>query len=560
MNDWNDRLVDAALQELHGSKPPDLSARVLLAMQQGPRGQLPRVLPPAPRRPWLLVALLLAAILLGVAATSAATAWWPLRQPGSEDTVAVGLDVLAGRVDCVESGVARAVVAGGTQGPAFVARPGNRLLTPRGSSFRLQSFGLLVTEANTELEVRSMEFTKKGGVVAASSLTLAVAAGVVTWHSLTHTEAVSAGEVLRMQASNQAGSGDSAALVAENERLRQQLAAVTKQNEDLLAAVSRRDAMPAVQTPAPAEAPAPSEPALPAVSAAMAFSDPKYADALAKIDWTKIGEVTQEMGPLLTQLAEALAKEGAELPMDVAMKVTQLNSKLLEPVAALLAAGVPGFGPNGSYTHPLVVANSMASALAAAGHALTPAQQQQIEGLVRAFSAEGQSIADAQHEFPYEQLAAEIEMKDRFFKEVGSLLAPEQHGALYPAGATDYEGTSLFSTGVLTRAYAEPVQAKDATDFARIVGDKIGHELGLDDNAAAQVRAVLAQTASDPGLWRDPASPIETSQAHFLRTGRTQTALRAQVAWLRAIQQQVSLTAEQKKKLGKIRVQVPLPR
>ena len=63
-------------------------------------------------------------------------------------------------------------------------------------------------------------------------------------------------------------------------------------------------------------------------------------------------------------------------------------------------------------------------------------------------------------------------------------------------------------------------------------------------------------------MWNEPAAPIETSaQAHFLRAGRTQGALRAQVGWMRAIQQQLPLSEEQRRKLGKMqRVFVPLPR
>ena len=40
-NDWRDRAIDAALQEVHGGKVPDLSARVLLALHEHPRGPLP---------------------------------------------------------------------------------------------------------------------------------------------------------------------------------------------------------------------------------------------------------------------------------------------------------------------------------------------------------------------------------------------------------------------------------------------------------------------------------------------------------------------------------------
>ena len=152
-------------------------------------------------------------------------------------------------------------------------------------------------------------------------------------------------------------------------------------------------------------------------------------------------------------------------------------------------------------------------------------------------------------------------MKDRFYKEAGGLLAPDQHGALYPEGAAAHEGTSLYSTGVLMRVHAEPVPAKDAGDYARIVSNKLMEHLGLDEAAAARVRAVVARSVGNADLWRDPASPVETSQAHFLRTGRTKAAMRAQVEWMRALQREAGLTSDQLQKLRRSsRVLVPLPR
>jgi hypothetical protein len=274
-----------------------------------------------------------------------------------------------------------------------------------------------------------------------------------------------------------------------------------------------------------------------------------------------MGAATHEMGPVLAQLAEAMSKEGEEIPIDLAVKVNQLNGDILAQVPALLESGVPGFGPNGTFTHPLVVANTLASTLAAAGRELTPAQQQQIDGLVRAFSVEAETIAGDQAGSALERLHAETQMKDRFYREVGSLLGAEQHAAVFPEGARAYEGASLFDTGVLLRVHAVPVPAKDATEFARVVGNKLAEDLGLDDATTAQVRAVLAQAANAPELWRDPANAKERQPGHFLRSGRTSTALRHQLEWMRMLEQRVALTPEQRKKLAKMAaVMVPLPR
>lgn len=567
MNDWADRVVDSALQELHGSKPPDLSARIVMALHQTSPGQLPDVVPAlAPATPgrrlvwvWTLVAALLVAVGVGFAAGLLATEIAPrTAAPASVDSFVAWVEVACGRVECVVDGHVDAVGEPDGKPVPFLVAVGNRLVCAEPSTFVIGTFGALVAQANSQLEVRSMEFTKMHGVFAASSLTVAVVAGVVTWHALTRTETAAAGEMLRMEAGASGG-----ALAVENAQLKERLAALEQQNEALRAQAVQRDPAPPIVAPAavaPVEPPPPPPPPTTTEAWAALFSDPKFAEALAKLDWKTIGTVTSEMGPALAQLVAAMQKEGAEMPMDLAIKVSQLNMKLLEQVPAMMASGLPGFGPNGTYTHPLVVANTLASTLQAAGHALTPAQQQAVAGLVRVFSAESQSIAEAGREFDLEQLLAETEMKDRFFREISGQLQPEQAATIFPPGAGTHDGSSLFSSGLLTQVHAQPVQAKDAADFARIASGKLAEQLGLDEALTAQVKDVLTRAAAAPELWRDRADATETSQLRMMRAGRTQAALRQQLVWMRQVQQ-LPLTAEQRQKLAKMKnVLVPLPR
>ena len=74
------------------------------------------------------------------------------------------------------------------------------------------------------------------------------------------------------------------------------------------------------------------------------------------------------------------------------------------------------------------------------------------------------------------------------------------------------------------------------------------------------MRTLLEHHSAAPELWRDRAEHTETS-LHKMRSGRTRTALRHQLQWMRVLQQQVPLTAAQKKKLAAARfVLVPLPK
>lgn len=560
MNDPGDRWIDVALHELHGVRPPDLSARVLLALQEPAAGALPRLAPGrATRRPLQvpLAAFWLLAVLLG-----GSTAWIARSMGGGAPlpvAAPLAIDVLAGEVviESVGSGESQVLGLAPVPAPVHLER-GDRLRTAAASSFRLQPFGLLVTTASTVLEVQTMEVSLRAGVVAASSLTVAVVAGVVTWQTMANTGTAAAGDTLRLEAG-----GEAAALAAENARLRQRIGELERERDQRDQRRHDAERTPAVPPLAGATAATPAANTRPegALATGPTFVDPPFEAALRKIDWATLGAVSNEMAPLLVELAEALVPEGAEVPMALAIRLQSLNAVLAEQIPAILEAGIPGFGPNGSYTHPLVAANAMASALAAAGQPLTADQQAKIDGLVRAFSRESRAIADAAPEVRLEALLAEVEMKDRFYREVGSLLAPGQQGTLWRDGAAAYEGTSLFDVGVVLQAHADPVPAADAQDFARIASRRLADRLGLDEAAATKVCEVLANAASAPELWRDRAAPIETSSARLLQAGRTRTALRHQIAWTRQILAQVPLTAEQRQKLLAMgQVLVPLPR
>jgi len=555
-NDWRDRAIDAALQEVHGGKVPDLSARLLLALHEQRSGPLPmlrRSPTPAPGYGgWFAAA---AMLLLSLAVG----AWWWTSADGDatdQRTAQIEVAVFDGHCECVETTAAGSLVTTVTRGTSglFLARAGNQLRTPVASRTQLGPFGMLTTEPQTILEVRSMEFSLKQGVVAASALTLSVVAGVATWHTLTRNETAAAGETLRMEAKP-----DESALAAENAQLRVRLAQLERQNETLAAQASRATPPAVPQEPARPEpvaedAPAAAEPVV------APFGDARYDAALAAIDWKLVGAVTHEMGPMLAQLVAEMEKTG-EVPMALAIKIQELNGQLVKQVPAMLDAKLPGFGPNGSYTHPLIVANTLASTLQAAGQPLDPSQRAKMDGLVRAFSVDSQAISDQTRDFDLEQLVAETEMKDRFYKEMSTLLTTEQQGTMYPEGSRGYDGMSLFSSGLVSQVYAEPVPAKDPADFARIASNKLGEQLGLDESGANAVRAVVERmAAASPELWQDKGSVTER-ELRKLKTGRTPAALRRQLEIMREIQRQVPMTPEQKKKLTKMKkILVPLPR
>lgn len=377
------------------------------------------------------------------------------------------------------------------------------------------------------------------------AVAVAAIAGVITWRSLDGAAPAQAHD-----ASAAPIPGDDG-LRAENARLRERL----RELEAVQPGANVRNSAPQIEEPPP---PPPPETAPAAAAVAFAFDDPRYAEVLNKVDWKVMGEVSAEMQPLLVEMLRVLQETG-DVPTELAVQIQQLNSKLIAQVPAILKSGAPGFGTNGAYTHPLFVANTLASTLTAGGQPLDAAQQAAIAGLVHSFSVENETISNGQHEYALEQLLAETEMKERFYNEVGTRLTAEQHAQIYPQGA-DHDGANLFSPGLMTTPHAQPIAAKSPADFARLASNRLGEQLGLDESAASAVRSIVERMAGQAtDLWQHPADRTET-KLKMLRSGRMTTALRHQIAMMREINRQVPLTPEQRKKLSKMRgVLVPLP-
>jgi len=504
-----------------------------------------------PRRSPLRSALLAAALmLLGMAVAALGSSLF------ADESVThfrkVELKVLAGAIELpaptTDSAPRREIVRAG-EVTTIATGVGARVRTPVATTVRLGVFPTLQTAADSELEVRSMEFSMKNGVVAAASLTLGVVTGIVTWNALDGSGTAVAGETVRLEAEGV----DNTDLVADNARLLARIQQLEQENRSLMTLREEVAKQPAPEPPKPAET------VEPETVAELAFSDDRYQDALKNVDWKLMGETTLEMQPLMNELVRALEEEG-EVPPELAVKIEQLNAHLLGQIPALLKAGLPGKGANGAYTHPLVVSNVLAKTLQAAGKPLDPAQSAALSGIVKSFGSELDSIAAGQFEFEAEQIQQEIETKNRFYKEMSERLTPEQFASIYPKGSTDFEGLSLFGSGLLSRTLVRPVRASNANEFARRAGTRLGEVLKLSDADTNKLRSIIENVSSTtPGLWDQPATVAER-KLKMMRSGRTSAAMRNQVAMLREISRQMSLSAEQQQELATLSgILVPLP-
>lgn len=559
MNDWGERLVDSGLRQLHGEQPPEQTAVILhrLRTELAAVTQLPRSRPPAPT-PRLLGALLgaAAALLLVWLFTDHTAATTPT-------VVQIEIAALSGGVECLPPAGAPAtplLLSPGERG-LWRAQVGSRLQSRgvEGAQVLLSPFGRISTQPHTVLEVSSMEFSLRNGALATGALTFAVVAGVATWHTLSRAETANAGQELRLQA---ATGEPSAQLALANQKLDaalQQNKALQERLQQLETQLARKRA----ETPVAAEVPAPAPVVAEAAGGEPVFTADQYQQLLASIDWQAVGSASAEMGPKLVALLQALA-EGKEIDMADAIALQKLNGKLLDMVPKLMESGLPGFGPNGVFSHPLIAANSLASMLAAGGSSLTADQQATLQNLVRSFAAESQTVHDSPREFSLEELVQEAAMKDRFYQAMADNLTPEQRALMYPEGAGKYDGSSLFSSGLVWSTVDRGVPSLDPREFARMTSDGLGQRLGLDEQASAAVRAVIERVAQqNQALWLNPGTPLELrgGPQSFLQTGRAAAALQMQLQWMRELQNSGALTPQQLERLRSLNaVYVPVPR
>jgi hypothetical protein len=130
---------------------------------------------------------------------------------------------------------------------------------------------------------------------------------------------------------------------------------------------------------------------------------------------------------------------------------------------------------------------------------------------------------------------------------------------VFPPSAGGFDGSNLFSSGLVWATVAKPVHAASPAEFAEDAARGLQKRLSLDDAAAAQVREIIAKHSAHPDLWRK-TERVERA-LNFMARGRSGRAAQAQIAWMREISRSLPLSAEQKEKLAKMDdVLVPMPR
>lgn len=409
------------------------------------------------------------------------------------------------------------------------------------TALQLPRFGTLYTESNTILEVETMELTQRRGAIAVGGVTLVVLAGTVTWSAFARTEEAGVGETLRMETADPQPvimtASRQQALLDENEELRRRLAEAEARASRQR--VANEDAAPVMGDVALED-----ETVL-----AARFSDDKYGAALAGVDWKVVGTAMKGQVAVSAELAAAIL--AGEIPLELAGELQQFNGQLVGQLQPLMDGEVPGSGPNGTFTHPLVAANQVDQVLASGDAPLSEEQSSLVAAITDHYLAQDENlrIRAEGHELSLETLLEETAMKDRFYEEVGQVLSPEQHAMLYPDGVGDYNQLNLFGTGIIWAQVAKPALVEGPEDLARRNFSRFSDGLKLNPDQQERLRPLLDTWSRSypPEYWSETSNALE--REGIMKTSRTRMAAERQLALFKSMLNGLGLTAEQREKL-----------
>ncbi len=555
--DWRDRILETGLEEaLGGLRPPDLSHAIERALaapaEETTVASSPRRTPaeergPSPR-PWRTC---FGAKLAGFGAGLAAAALLLLAlrelvaSPPLPD--AVRMRVHTGAV------ALRARGAGGF-GPGVSAQDSLSLLASVGDRIRslgdreslllVEDLGVLHMSERSEIEVRAMDWKDFGKGALLGSVTVGVVAGAIHWYSGDASVSAGAGDtkVLRRDDSAHAAMADVLAeLSAAKDRIR-----VLESSAGVASASGPRveegpGGAPTVVAPDPATVAAAAEESKPA------FVVAGLEDALARIDWKVMGETSSALAAALGELADLLAK-GEKPSLELMGRIQQLNGKLVLEAGHMVEGGIPGEGPNGSFTHPAVVANQIAAVLRHAKIPLTEEQARQLGDLASRLSGEdalrragyGESTPKLQ------QILDEMALKERFYRDAHGLLDPDQLSNIRVPGAEGRSSLDIFGTGVAWSQFAKPVSGATREEAASAYSGMVSKGLSLSAEQSARLEPIVSKWLGrfSDSVWNAAPSALDGARAY--EVARVREGARIQLEIVRELLASGVLTPQQR--------------
>lgn len=180
--------------------------------------------------------------------------------------------------------------------------------------------------------------------------------------------------------------------------------------------------------------------------------------AFDKADWKALGVSIRDMNKLMPELMKSIAK--GEQPNPALMTKLQKSNMVLAAFAIQSSNELGGTGPNGSFTHPAVMANLVHSLLEESGDPLNEDQSKAINALGDTWLQENAQFEQSYtaETFQLEKMINEVDTKQRFIDGVRNILTDSQQTLLFNAETTGRAGVDLLSPGLV---YTQRTQESD---------------------------------------------------------------------------------------------------
>ncbi|MBI3725794.1 hypothetical protein HY251_17845, partial [bacterium] len=250
-------------------------------------------------------------------------------------------------------------------------------------------------------------------------------------------------------------------------------------------------------------------------------------EALRKANWKECGEAVQAMLPVMKHVLEKLAA-GEQLAPGVQNKIRDQNMKLAK-LALELADKLPTeAGPNGAFTHPIVLANIMASHLDASGKGLSDAEIDEVNRLGESFNEEWTATRGRYTEatLKLEKIADELDLKRTFVEKMIAVLTADQKALVVDPATHGIMGVDLYSPALLLQGLAYPVSKTSTDDLKTAVVDSWLKQWELDASRRPQLETIGAAWVSDNS---SRLSPVPEKEGYFYSIDDALVALRATV-------------------------------
>lgn len=260
-----------------------------------------------------------------------------------------------------------------------------------------------------------------------------------------------------------------------------------------------------------------------------------FAQPLASIDWTKSGEAVRNLAAIMSEIIREVRKgNNARTFMG---KAARWNGPLVTVAVTAQNGGVPGTGPNGSFSHPSVIANLVHATLLEAGHPLDAAQEKRLGELARQHvEADAQRLAGYTEEtFALEKTIDEAELRDRFMADVDALLTAVQREILHPEAGRGRLQLDLFSSGIIWATIGDGVRYGTRDELVEGLAQGAMRDLGL----TGEERTAVVEAAREWGASFSPeyieTKPDALSRSGFLPVEHVKTAARMQLAFYKSV-------------------------